>query len=318
MEIVSLGGSKYFILFVDDCSRMTCIYFLKNKNEAFKFFQQYKAMAENQTGKKIKFLRSDNGLEFCNKEFDEYLNGNGIIHQKTNPYTPEQNGLCERMNRTVVEKARCLLFDAKLDRKFWAEAANTAVYLHNRTISSGLDGKTPYEIWRGVKPDVSHLRIFGSTVMVHVAKEKRTKWDKKSNKCILVGFPENIKGYRVYDPETRSITTSRDVVIIEKESTYATMEIIDKGTQAPECEDKEVSCSVGNENIKSSSESSSSDYEDAGEIKDDLNKKCEDQKGQTRPQRIRKKPVRYGFESEDESANIATTAIEIGNKYCSF
>lgn len=139
----------------------------------------------------------------------------GIIHQKTNPYSPEQNGLCERMNRTLIEKARCLLFDAGLDKEFWAEAINTAVYLQNRIVKSGLNHCTPFELWTGSKPNLSHLRIFGSTVMKHIPKEKRHKWDKKSEQTILVGYPEDIKGYRLYNPSTRAIVTSRDVIFIK-------------------------------------------------------------------------------------------------------
>lgn len=147
---VSLGGSRYFILFIDDYSRYTYIYFLKNKNEAFECFQRYKPEVENKLNRKIKILRSDNGKEFVNKEFDNYLRKAGIVHQKSNPYTPEQNGLAERFNRTVVEKARCLLFDAKMDESFWAEAANTAVYLQNRIVAANLNG-TPFEMWNGKK-----------------------------------------------------------------------------------------------------------------------------------------------------------------------
>lgn len=187
METNSLNGARYFLLFIDDYSRMTFIYFLKNKSEAFSRFKEFKLVVENQLSKKIKILRSDNGLEFCNKDFQSYLKQAGIIHQKSNCYTPEQNGLCERANRTVVEKAKCLLYDAKLNKRFWAEAANTAVYLKNRSIASGLD-KTPYELWYGTKPNLSHLRLFGSKVMVHIPKQKRLKWDKKATQHILVGY----------------------------------------------------------------------------------------------------------------------------------
>ncbi|KAI8424616.1 hypothetical protein MSG28_003049 [Choristoneura fumiferana] len=165
MEVESIGGSRYYLLFVDDFSRMAFIFFIKNKSEALKCFKEFKAKVENQLGKKIKILRSDNGREFCNNQFDDYLKESGIIHQRSNNYSPEQNGLCERLNRSVVEKARCLLYDGGLSLEFWAEAANTAVYLRNRTVAAGLNGKTPYEVWTNTKPDLSHLRIFGSTVM---------------------------------------------------------------------------------------------------------------------------------------------------------
>lgn len=177
MESMSLGGSKYFVIFEDDFNRMVFVYFIKTKDQVFDCFKDFKNMVENQKGRKIKMLRSDNGGEFCNRVFENYLKGNGIIHQKTNPYTPEQNGMSERLNRTIIEKSKCMLFDANLEKKFWAEAVHTAVYLRNRSLASGLD-KTPYELWTGRMPDVKNLRMFGSSVMVHVPKEKRLKWDR--------------------------------------------------------------------------------------------------------------------------------------------
>lgn len=225
MENRSIGGSRYFMLFIDDFSRMTYIYFLKTKDEALKCFQQYKAEVENQLNRSIKIIRSDNGTEFCNNKFDDFLMSHGIVHHKTNPYTPEQNGLSERYNRTIVEKAKCLLFEAGLEKRFWAEAAHTAVYLQNRTVSTSLNYKTPYEIWTGRKPDISHLRVFGSTIMVHVPKQKRLKWDKKCEKCILVGYSNEVKGYRIYNPKSNDIITSRDVVILEKIETENVVEV---------------------------------------------------------------------------------------------
>lgn len=127
MECKSIGGAKYFLLFVDDNSRMTFIYFLHAKSEVLDRFKKFKSLVENQQNKKIKTLRIDNGCEYCSHLFEDYLKNEGIVHQKTNPYTPQQNGLCERFNRTVVEKAKCLLFEANLPKKFWAEAANAAV-----------------------------------------------------------------------------------------------------------------------------------------------------------------------------------------------
>lgn len=218
MEKNSIGGSRYFLVFEDDFSRMTFVYFLKTKDEVINYFKEFKSLVENQKNAKIKTLRTDNGGEFCNSELEFFLKKNGIVHQKTNPYTPEQNGMCERMNRTLIEKARCLQFEAKLSKRFWAEAVNTAVYLRNRSVVSGLKTKTPYEMWTGIKPDVTDIRIFGSEVMVHIPKQKRNKWDKKANKMLLVGFGENVKGYRLYDPSRNSVITSRNVVIMENTS----------------------------------------------------------------------------------------------------
>lgn len=107
---------------------MIYIYFSKNKSEAFDAFRCYKAVAENQLNKKIKILPSENGKEFANKEFDNYMSKAGIIHQKSSPCRPEQNGLSERFNRTIARKARCLLFYAELDKHFWAEPIQLCIY----------------------------------------------------------------------------------------------------------------------------------------------------------------------------------------------
>lgn len=224
METISVGGSRYFLLCIDDYSRMSFVYFLKNKDQALDSFKNFKSLVENQTKTKVKILRTDNGGEFCGREFESFLSKNGIIHQKTNPYTPAQNGMAERFNRTMVEKARCLLFDANLEKKFWAEAVNTAVYLRNRSVAAGLDNKTPFEVWNKRRPNVNHLRIFGSHVMVHVPKEKRRKFDKKSEKMILVGFSDNIKGYRLYDCKRNAVITSRDVIVNEKPNNVTIIE----------------------------------------------------------------------------------------------
>src|SRR5215469_9456007 len=109
MKQVSLGGAKYFLTFIDDKTRNTFVYFLKSKDEVLKYFQEFKALAENQTGKRIKILRSDNGGEYVSHAFKAYLKSNGIHHQTTVAYTPEQNGVAERANRTIVERARSML-----------------------------------------------------------------------------------------------------------------------------------------------------------------------------------------------------------------
>ena len=178
-------------------------YFLKTK--AFEKFKQFKNLAENQLNMKIKILRSDNGREFCSKSFEQYLRDSGKVHQTSNSYTPQQNVMAERFNRTIVEKARCLLLDGGLS-KCWAEACNAACYLKNRSASSNIL-KTPYELWTGKKPSVSYLRVYGSIMMVHIPKVNRNKFDEKSTKHFLVGYDETRKGYRCFNPVTVIETT---------------------------------------------------------------------------------------------------------------
>lgn len=217
MEKSSLGGAKYFLTFIDDFSRKVFVYLLKSKADVLDMFKVFKQLVENQTGKKIKMIRTDNGTEYVGQNFDSFCKQWGIVHQTSNTYTPQQNGVAERMNRTICERAKCMLFDAELDKAYWGEAVNTAAYVINRSISSSLQGRTPEGIWTGSNVDLSALRIFGSPVMVHVPKQRRLKWDAKSRKLIFVGYSETTKGYRCVDPATKKIVISRDIVFMENE-----------------------------------------------------------------------------------------------------
>ena len=148
---------------------------------------------------------------YTSTEFKSYLKKEGITHQLTVPKTPEQNGVAERMNRTLVESVRSMLADAKLPHKFWAESLSTAVYLRNRSPSVTVKGKTPFEAWTGQKPNVKHLRVFGCEAYAHVPKDERKKLDSKARKCTLLGYGDATKGYRLYDPKRARVFHSRDV-----------------------------------------------------------------------------------------------------------
>lgn len=216
MEKLSIGGARYLLTFVDDFSKKLFIYFLKNKSDVFESFVEFKAYVENQTEKKIKIFRTDNGLEYLSKEFTKFCKSNGIQHQRTCIHTPQQNGVAERMNRTIEEKARCMLFDAKLEKPYWAEACNMAAYLINRSVCSTWKNKTPEEIWSGDKVDVSNLHIFGSPIMVHIPKEKRKKMCAKSSEMLFMGYDADTKGYRCFDKKAKKISISRDVIFHEQ------------------------------------------------------------------------------------------------------
>ena len=132
MRTPSHENNRYFILFIDDFSRMTWVYFLKEKSEVFGVFKKFKALAENQSGKRIKVLRSDRGKEYTSREFERFCEDEGIERQLTVAYSPQQNGVSERKNRIVMEMARSMLKEKGLPNTFWAEAVYTAVYILNR------------------------------------------------------------------------------------------------------------------------------------------------------------------------------------------
>jgi transposase InsO family protein len=145
---------------IDDYSRKVWPYFLKHKSKAFLAFKEWKIIVEKQTEKKVKKLRTDNGMEFCLEEFNSYCKSEGIVRHYTVPYTPQQNGVAERMNRTIISKARCMLSDAGLHRHFWTEAASTACYLINRSPSIAINKKTPIKVWSGSPANYLELRVF--------------------------------------------------------------------------------------------------------------------------------------------------------------
>lgn len=223
METKSMGGARYMLTFTDDYSRKTFLYFLKEKSQVFKCFVEFKKMVENETDQKIKRIRSDNGMEYLSEAVDEYCKNNGIQHQLTCVYTPQQNGVAERANRTIIERGKCMLFDGSLETKFWAEACGTAAYIMNRTPRNRLQYKTPIEMWSGEKPNVSNLRIFGSKVMVHVPKEKRKKWSAKASEMIFIGYDSQKKGYRCFDSQNNKVIVSRDVNFYESLSSTVMM-----------------------------------------------------------------------------------------------
>ncbi|UYV76594.1 hypothetical protein LAZ67_14001355 [Cordylochernes scorpioides] len=144
MESQSLGGSNYFLLFKDDQSAYRVVYFIRHKSDVFTKFKEFDTLIKNQFGRSVKIFRTDNGTEYVNQSFLDYLRKNGIIHERS-PYTPQQNGFVERDLRTILGLSRSMLHDSGLENNLWAEAVNTAVYVLNRTLSN--NEKTPLELW---------------------------------------------------------------------------------------------------------------------------------------------------------------------------
>lgn len=215
MEVASWSGSKYMLTFIDDHTRKIFSYFLKSKEEVPAVFQEFCVFVENQTERKIKVLRTDNGGEYCNDQLKKFLKSRGIKHELTVPYTPQQNGVAERYNRSIMEKVRSMLVESNSQKQMWAEAANTAVYLLNRSPTKKVKDATPEEKWTGSKIDLSHLRVFGCRGYVHIPDKIRKKLDEKSKEYIFVGYSETSVGYRLLDPKNHKLKIARDVVFIE-------------------------------------------------------------------------------------------------------
>lgn len=215
MRVQSLSGSKYFATFVDDKTRYCEIVFLKNKSDIFEKFVEFKSRVEKQTGKKIKIVRSDNGREYLNNKFKEFFRLEGIVHQLTADYTPEQNGVAERFNRTLVEMARCMLLQSKLPPTFWAEAILTACYIRNRCPTKALGKGVPYTAWTGKVPTASHFKTFGSVAHMLEKGKNLGKFDSKTKKCIFIGYSLESKAYRLWDPIAKRILKSRDVKFLD-------------------------------------------------------------------------------------------------------
>jgi hypothetical protein len=192
MSVKSVSGFLYYVIFINDHSKKTWIYFLKTKDEVFR---EFKALVENQLGRKIWVLRLDNGGEYTSSKFAEYCVAQGIKKELTFPYNPQQNGVAERKNKTIVGATRAMIHDQGLPMFLWVEACNTTVYIQNRSPHTTLGKKTSEEAYTGNRPDVSHFPIFGSVAYCHVPSEKRTKLEPTSEKGLLVGYSETSKAY---------------------------------------------------------------------------------------------------------------------------
>jgi hypothetical protein len=166
---------------------------------------------ENQIGKKIRVLRTENGGEYTSKDFMDFCVGKGIKRELTIPYNPQQNGVTERKNMVIVWVARAMLHDQGLPLFLWAEACYTTFYVQNRNPHKVVGSMTPKEDFLGKNPKVGHFRIFGCITYSHVPFEKRTKLEPTTKRGIFVGYSETSKAFRIYFPSLRKIVLRRDV-----------------------------------------------------------------------------------------------------------
>jgi hypothetical protein len=173
----SINKARFVLIFFNDFSRFTWIYFLRKKSEVFQHIKDFKALVETQSINKIIFLRTDNEGENVNHEIHNLFHEEGIQLQCTVPYTLPKNRVAERKNRSLKEMASCMLHAKSLPQRLWAEALNYATYIQNRSPHRSVKDKTPYEAWSGLKPEGTHFRIFGSLAWAQIPSEKRKALD---------------------------------------------------------------------------------------------------------------------------------------------
>ena len=191
---------------------------LKDKGEAFEKFKSFKSIVEHETRLSIKTLRTDRGGEFTSIEFNKFCEKYGIQRHLTAPYTPQQNGVVERRNRTLMEMTRSILKHMNLPNYLWGEAVIHASYIINRVATRSLSSQTPYEVFKGRKPSVEHLRVFGCIGYVKVNKHHLRKLDDRSRSLVHLGTEPGSKAYRMFDPTNQRIVVSRDVTFDEDKS----------------------------------------------------------------------------------------------------
>ena len=291
-RVPSKGGARYMLTFIDDYSRKVWVYFLKHKNDVFLTFKQWKVLIEKQTGRHVKRLRTDNGLEFCGGEFNEFCKNEGIARHRTVRMTPQQNGVAERMNRTLLERARCMISNAGLTLDFWAEAIFTACYIVNRSPCAPLDLKTPEEVWSGTPADYSTLRIFGCPAYMHV---NDGKLEPRAKKCIFLGYVSGVKGYRLWcpDPKSPKFVISRDVTFDESSMLYPSKESCN--SEKDDSTQKQVELEIGSPGPSQTSSTSQTDQDDEPDPHSVEDEPVEEEHSiaRDRPRREIRPPQRY-------------------------
>ncbi|RVW96902.1 Retrovirus-related Pol polyprotein from transposon TNT 1-94 [Vitis vinifera] len=216
-------GFQYFVTFIDDYSRCTWLFLMKNRAELFSIFQKFYTEIQTQFNISIRVLRSDNAREYFSAQFTSFMSHHGILHQSSCAHTPQQNGVAERKNRHLVETARTLLLHSHVPFRFWGDAVLTACYLINRMPSSVLHDQIPHSLLFPDQP-LYFLppRVFGCTCFVHILTPGQDKLSAKAMKCLFLGYSRLQKGYRCYSLETHRYFISADVTFFEDSPFFST------------------------------------------------------------------------------------------------
>ncbi|KAL4573020.1 hypothetical protein LXL04_019813 [Taraxacum kok-saghyz] len=231
----SLNGNRYFVLFMDDCSKFVWVYFLSHKSQVYQTFLEFRTMVKTQFSCDIKSMQTDWGGEYRN--ISTFLKTQGILHRVSCPHTHEQNGAIERRNRVIVEKGLTLLAQSALPQIFWEHAFKTATYLHNRTITPLLQYESPYQKLYNKIPDYDFLKTFGCLCYPYLRPYNSHKIDFRSKPCIFLGYSASHKGYICFHQPTTKIYISRHVVFDENTFPYTHPSSPDTSSTSQPCDD---------------------------------------------------------------------------------
>jgi transposase InsO family protein len=223
----SIGGNLYCFVVVDDFSRYTWVFFLQEKSEVSSIFKKFAKKAQNEYQVPLIKIRSDNGTEFVNSKIEDYCDEMGIKHELSATCTPQQNGVVERKNRTLITMARTMLDEYNVHEKFWAEAVNTACYASNRLFPHRLLKKTPYELIVGRKPNISYFRVFGCKCYIYKKRQHLGKFQRRCDEGFLLGHSLKSKAYRVFNLVTGMVEETYDVEFDESNGSQGEIENCD-------------------------------------------------------------------------------------------
>ena len=224
--VPNVSGARWFISFIDGCTRMSWIFLLKHKSEVSFIFPIFHNMVKNQFGVGIKRFRSDDGKDYFNQNLSPYFQKEGIIHKSSCINTPQQNEVAQRKNGHFLAITRACLFQRNVPKNYWGEAVLTAAHLINRLPSRVLGFKSPVQVFSKYFPDfrtANYLvpKIFGCVSFVHIHSHNRGKLNPRALKCVFVGYSSTQKGYKCFHPPTKKFFVSADVTFVEKESYFA-------------------------------------------------------------------------------------------------
>jgi transposase InsO family protein len=233
---ISIDESKYCLVIVDDYSRFTWVFFLQEKSQTQETLKRFLRRAQNEFGLKIKKIRSDNGTEFKKSQIEGFLEEEGIKHEFSSPHTPQQNGVVERKNRTLLDMEKTMLDEYKTPDQFWAETINIACYSINHLYLHRILKKISYELITGKKPNVSYFRVFGSKFFILIKRGRKSKFALKAVEGFLLGYDSNTRAYRVFNKSTGLVEVSCDIVFAETNGSQVEQVDLD------ELDDEEALC----------------------------------------------------------------------------